>query len=417
MQTPSGGFGVWPGDPNPVLWGTAFVLHLMLDAKERGYGVPQSSLDSAIDWLDRNADNTAGGPKFLGTHPGYVQYVLAKAGRPHLAVAKRLLANMPDQPTGADLEGRMLLRAALQLSGDRRYEKQLRDVDVSPLDPQRHNGWSYYSDLRRRGMALTVFHELFGSHADGQHLADFVADRLRGDGRYNTQEVVWSVSGLGRWLSSHDPVPGAGLKLDGAWVAAAADRKGKTDLAWQLAGASQAESLVLDLGSKPKHAVSLVVTVEGIPTEPESGDTGDRGLRLTRTYHTGDGRPVSAGEVQLGDLLYVQLELTSLRGEGTNHVAIVDRIPAGWEIENPRLGRGSLPDWAPRDQWALDYLDVKDDRYMAFGSVPRRGQVRVLYAVRATSEGEFALPSHHSGDEKARHVRRGYEQKQPGGGE
>lgn len=398
MQTPSGGFGIWPGDTNPVLWGTAYVVHLMLDAKDKGFKVPQGALDRAVKWLDRNAENRSGGPKFRGTHPGYVQYVLSKAGKPHQAVVKTLLNGMKGSLDGPQREGRMLLQAALQVAGDRRYEKDLRKPDVSDVDGSRRNGWSYYSDLRRRGMTLTVFHELFGSDNDGTALADLVARKLKGQEprSFNTQELMWGVSGLGRWVGSNQSVPAAGVKMNGDWVSQAADRKGKSGMAWHLAGASQAESIEIDLGNPPKHAVALVITTEGLPTNPVPADSGDQGMAITRVYKTADGNTVRPDDVNLGELVYVHLTLQSKRRETINHVALVDRIPAGWEIENPRLGRGSLPSWAPRDRWTLDYLDVKDDRYMAFGALDPNRRADVVYAVRATSEGQFALPGAHA---------------------
>ncbi len=67
---------------------------------------------------------------------------------------------------------------------------------------------------------------------------------------------------------------------------------------------------------------------------------------------------------------------------------------AGWEIENPRLGRGHLPDWARSDKvWTLDYLDMRDDRLNAFGMVPRGETRTVTYAVRAVTAGTFAVPA------------------------
>ncbi|HHO50152.1 MAG TPA: hypothetical protein ENK18_04580, partial [Deltaproteobacteria bacterium] len=159
MQTPSGGFGVWPGAHDPVLWGTAYVVHLMLDAKDAGYSVSERGLQDAIRWLDDNAESEPGGSKFRGTHPGYVQYVLSRAGRPHQASASKLLAEMDAAHPkghgldGRDAEGRYLLQAALWRAGDRRHEPALKAVDVSRIRKDRRNGWSYYSDLRRRGMS------------------------------------------------------------------------------------------------------------------------------------------------------------------------------------------------------------------------------------------------------------------------
>lgn len=394
MQTPSGGFGIWPGDTEPVLWGTAYVVHLMLDAKDKGYRVPDDALAEAVGWLDRNAERRDGGPKFVGTHPGYVQYVLARAGKPHTAVVAAALAKEAAKPTGPELEGRYLMMAALQAAGDRRYEKQLKALDTSPVEGRRYNDWSYYSDLRRRGMTLAVFHELFGANAAGQPLADLVGRELaaRDAHAYTTQELMWGVSGLGKWVSNPGKIPAAKLLVDGKPVAASRDRAAGSGVAWQTSGASLAGTVEVVFDAAPERALSLVVTTEGIKPDALL-PTGHQGLRVSRSWRRTDGVPTGLSTMELGELVYIRLEIENLRTERVENVALVDRIPSGWEIENPRLGRGTLPDWAQDEEvWEVDYMDLKDDRFMVFGGLEPRATRVVVYAVRATTAGRFTLP-------------------------
>ncbi len=395
MQTASGGFGVWPGSNDPVLWGTAYVVHLLLDARDRGYKVPDAALAEAIDWLDRNAESEPGGPKFRGTHPGYVQYVLARAGKPHTAQVAALLAQAPKAKSGRDLEGQYLLMAALHQAGDHRYEAQLRAVDTSPLSDERLNDWSYYSDLRRRGMTLAVYHELFGRDAAATPLADLVAEGLeKQQARYfTTQELMWGVTGLGKWVGAPEQgLPEPELYFNGRKVAPSRDRDaGNGQVAWQIAGASRAASLEVRLPARAAGKLTLVSTTEGVkPNEVQP--IGGNGLAVERTWLTSTGGTLGA-EHALGDLIYVSVALTNTTRRTLDNVALVDRIPAGWEIENPRLGRGSLPDWIDPDElWTPDYLDLKDDRFMVFGKLEPGQTVRVVYAVRAVTAGEFTVP-------------------------
>jgi uncharacterized protein YfaS (alpha-2-macroglobulin family) len=394
MQTPSGGFGIWPGDTEPVLWGTAYVVHLMLDAQKKGYRVPEEALKDAVDWLDRHAESQEGGPKFTGTSPGYVQYVLSRAGRPHTAIAARMLDALQN-PVGPEAESQMLLQAALYAAGDRRHDKALRTPDVSLVEGRRHNDWSYYSDLRRRGLTLTVFHELFGAQASGTALAELVAGELVGrpSHGFNTQELMWGVSGLGKWVGKPGKLPAARLRFDGQVVQASRERsRASGELAWQVTSASLAQSVVLELDHAPATPLALIVTTEGTlaGAVPEGGD---RGLHLERRWHLASGGSADPAGLVLGDLVYVELGLRNLSRERIENVALVDRIPAGWEIENPRLGRGALPEWASRlALWELDYMDLKDDRFMVFGGLEPGQTATVIYAVRATTAGAFTAP-------------------------
>lgn len=395
MQTPSGGFGVWPGSNEPVLWGTAYVVHLMLDAKDRGYVVPDGALTDAIEWLDRNAESEPGGPKFRGTHPGYVQYVLSRSGKPHAGSVAKLLTDDPEPKDGKGKEGRYLLMAALYQGGDRRYERQLKAVDTSPITDERTNGWSYYSDLRRRGMTLAVYHELFGRDPSANGLADIVADGLekQQSAHFTTQELMWGVTGLGKWVGTPEKgLPTPELFFNGTKVAPDRDRDaGNGQVAWKVAGASKAESLRIVLPDAAAGKLTLVSTTEGVKPD-ETLPLGGKGMTVNRRWRTSDGGTL-ASQHALGDLVYVELSLTNTHGSDIENVALVDRIPAGWEIENPRLGRGSLPDWAMTDDlWTPEYMDIRDDRFQVFGKLPRGQTVRVIYAIRAVTAGRFTIP-------------------------
>jgi hypothetical protein len=117
---------------------------------------------------------------------------------------------------------------------------------------------------------------------------------------------------------------------------------------------------------------------------------------VVRKLFRPDGTPIdSASEVlRLGDLAFVVVELVNDTSEQVTNVALVDRLPAGFEIENPRLGRDqAFAGIDPDTLWESDHLDVRDDRLEVFGALPPRVTQRVVYAVRATSAGSFGWPA------------------------
>jgi hypothetical protein len=109
------------------------------------------------------------------------------------------------------------------------------------------------------------------------------------------------------------------------------------------------------------------------------------------------GRRAAAGRRRcLGDPVFVELSLANLTAERISNVALVDRIPAGWEIENPRLGRGGSEglEWLDTDTlWQPDHLNLRDDRLEAFGALEKGATVKVVYGVRAVSAGTFRIPT------------------------
>ena len=67
-------------------------------------------------------------------------------------------------------------------------------------------------------------------------------------------------------------------------------------------------------------------------------------------------------------------------------------LPAGFEIENPRLeSRAGIP-WMRDKGFKPDYMDIRDDRIIFFGTFKRNQPQKIYYALRAVTRGEFTLP-------------------------
>jgi uncharacterized protein YfaS (alpha-2-macroglobulin family) len=410
MQTPSGGLAYWPGGSEPYAWGTAYATHFLLDAQRIGYPVPQDRLDEVLRWIEGEVgrfERGGAGADQEGDHgwrgpsaEAYLHYVLALAGKGHKARIQQLIdrAVQPGAGKGGgeELERRYMLQAALYLAGDRRYEKELRNPDAGPVVEDRRNTWSFYSDRRRRGFMLSTFQDLFGSDPAGEPLAQRVAESLgRPSGYYSTQELVWSVTGLGKRVGAiaREFKPGR-LLADGKPIEPRPARARAGDRSWALARASEYRSLSLQSTDRGAGKLYLVVSSEGV-RERADYRTGGDGLALTRTWRTLDGGVVDprSRETPLAGLLFVELAIRNTSGERIQNIALVDRIPAGFEIENPRLGRGQVADWVDAgDLWSPDYLDVRDHQVAIFGKLERGEARKVIYAVRAVTAGQFTLP-------------------------
>lgn len=394
MQTPSGAFAYWPGGTSPERWGTAYATHLLLDAKKAGYAVPQTAIDDAVAWLDKDA-NRISNDGAASRSDAYMLYVLAVAGKPHLGQTRNLLINVDKDPTLALSEERYLLMAALWQSGDHRFEKQLKSPNISPLSSFRTWDSSYYSDLRGRGLMLATFHDLFGNDPAGEPLAAVVAAGIadRESYYYTTQELAWGITGLGKWLGTSQPstIDKAALLIDGK-PGTPIDGKSKVGFSYSVNHASLADTLTLDVnysGDRPVWLVQSVTGTRAVDDLPYGGN----GLGLTRQILDGKGVPVNLGKIELGDALYVRLTIENKSGSSIDNLALVDRLPAGFEVENTRLGQGITPDWVVlEDQWSAEHLDLRDDRIAVFGDLYDGQTVQVVYGVRAVTAGSFTEP-------------------------
>ncbi len=130
----------------------------------------------------------------------------------------------------------------------------------------------------------------------------------------------------------------------------------------------------------------------------------DRGFTVQRSYAAadspGDVREDADGvyHIKAGARVKVTVEMvTPMR---RYHVALVDPMPAGFEVLNPALrGTGALPpDGTPvagprwwLQQW-YDHENLRDERVEAFASLLWDGVWSYSYYARATTPGNFVVP-------------------------
>src|SRR6185503_18347597 len=212
---------------------------------------------------------------------------------------------------------------------------------------------------------------------------------------YNTQELVWGVTGLGKWVAAlaSQATAGGTLTADGATINPRAPRRKTADKAWTLMRASEYKQLTLEVPAQAAGAW-LVISSEGGRTGGQY-KLGGNGLAITRVYRNlaGDLIDPSKGELKLGELVFVDIEVSNVSGNDIQNIAVVDRLPAGFEIENPRLGRSTRAAWMKDDVvWATEFMNVRDDRLEAFGALPAGTGRRIFYTVRVVTSGKFTTP-------------------------
>lgn len=397
MQTPSGGFAYWPGGTEPVDWGSAYAIHFLIDAKNLDHPIPEARIEDALDWAERRLDQEERTAYSRRADP-YLHYVLSLAGRGRKAemlAAVDELERQKGKQNGETREQLYMLKAGLFAMGDRRYEEDLKRVDLTPIRKDRkQSSWTFYSDARARGFMLSTFVDLFDHDPAGERLATLVAGSLSAhhSGWYTTQELVWGVTGLGKWVgdvaTEFDPPV---LKIAGKPMEATLKQGGERT--WEVNRASEREKITLEV-PKTDSPLYLVLSSEGVRLDA-SWEIGGDGLSIERDYRRADGEPVALadGSLELGEVIHAVLTIRNRTNARLQNVALVDRFPAGWEIENPRLGRDSAVDWIDRDVlWSADHANLRDDRLEVFGSLGPGEERKVIYTLRAVGAGRFSMP-------------------------
>jgi uncharacterized protein YfaS (alpha-2-macroglobulin family) len=138
-------------------------------------------------------------------------------------------------------------------------------------------------------------------------------------------------------------------------------------------------------------AAFFSLTSRGVPTD-EAYQPAANGLEIQREVLDRDGKAVDLNAVRQGDLLVMKTKVRSTRGAIAN-VAVVQLLPSGLEVENPRLETTEQLPWITDNNFPLAYLDLRDDRILVFaGLVPPDSWQTYYTLVRAVAPGKFRLP-------------------------
>ena len=74
-------------------------------------------------------------------------------------------------------------------------------------------------------------------------------------------------------------------------------------------------------------------------------------------------------DLRQGDMVIAEITVKAL-GESIDNVAIVDMLPAAFEIENPRLQSRKGITWIGDRAYHPLYMDIRDDRMVLYGNFP-----------------------------------------------
>jgi uncharacterized protein YfaS (alpha-2-macroglobulin family) len=380
-QGSNGSFGLWSsGGDDP--WLDAYVTDFLTRARERGFAVPDIAFRSALDRI-RNTVVNAGEPdKNGGRSLAYDLYVLAKNGNAPIGDLRYLADTRLDKL--ATPMAKAQLATALALVGDRAraervYAAALASLAPSPTLPLGRD--DYGSDLRDAAALVSLASE---GNAPQITLTQAVqrVEAARGLTSYtSTQENAWLVLASQAVAKDANPLSFA---IDGQASKAALYR------GYRIADLERRPVTLTNTGDTPLQAV---VSVAGAPITPEPAAS--HGFTIERSYFTLDGKPADPATARQNDRFAVVLKITEARPV-YGHVIVADNLPAGFEIDNPRLvssGDAGTLDWI-QDGANPDHTEFRDDRFSA--ALERKSDDKAVftlaYVVRAVSPGQYVLP-------------------------
>jgi uncharacterized protein YfaS (alpha-2-macroglobulin family) len=424
MQKSAGGFSLW-GDGPYEAWLTSYVIGFLADARAQGFSVPEPMVKRAQEWLLHQLQQA---PNRFAAFPAsarpdangvvserdlnlvrdahqrlaelaYAGYMLARDQKAPLASLRYLHDQVRDRAL-SPLPLVHLSLALKQMGDEPRAQVALDDAmkRAYGLRTNRQgNAWGtewlgdYGSAVRDGALAYALLVRHAVTHPRRENLLFETADRLGSRPYLSTQER------MALFLAAR--AQGAAQK--GEWTVAL---KTGDDAAQTIASRATEQRTLepaavargVSLTNRSGDALFLEVETTGFPNRAPAprGDVID----LKREWFLADGSPWRNEPLRVGDTLIVRV--TARARQRVEDGMVVDRVPAGLEIENQNLTQGLQADQfmvggvnvaqAMADS-RIKHREFRDDRFVAAVRLEAR-PVSLFYFVRVVSPGRFGVP-------------------------
>ncbi|MCH8621492.1 alpha-2-macroglobulin [Undibacterium sp. TS12] len=411
MQAPNGGFSLWGNASEYEYWLSAYVTGFLVDAREQGFGVPDAMYNKALDYLLRGLQEGVArlpsNPKPVvitgnsnslweenrvrdNSHFGVLAagaYVLSRQNKAPLATLRQLHDSRGNAQSGLAL---IQLGVALKQMGD----KARSDVALAEgVKKGRDNGYWWYdygSNLRDAALSYALLDRHQITIPGRDNLVAVIAAEMEKYRYYSTQEKL-ALFLVGRSYNTGDTAPWTGSLT----VAGKAEEIGaKTSLFRELPAGDLSAGLKLTNNSKDNLYVELSMSGNPVKLPPAKSDV----IELSRKMYNPDGTEINGRALKVGETILMRITARSRSAMGTG--MIVDRIPAGLEIENTNIVQGEQMNAVTIDKLNpaevmqdphIKHVEFRDDRFVAAVRMDWN-VLNLFYRVRVVTPGKFVIP-------------------------
>jgi alpha-2-macroglobulin len=427
MQQQNGGFGLWAANNPYEAWLSAYVTGFLQDAKDAGFAVPenlhQRAMASLLEQFQKAPGYQSQPPKeprrdangrlsdyremesirmahqrfSEGVHAGYI---LAREQKAPLATL-RVLHDTYRQNARSPL-ALIHLSLALKLMGDEaRSQVALDDAMKLPWGIQPasfdNNHWGewlgdYGSRIRDQALAYALMQRHQLSHPRRENLMLDLANDFNNRQYFSTQER------LALFLAAR---AAGGDSGDQPWratltLADKTEQLSSKETEQRSVGAASLKRGA-SVSNQSETPLFIEVAVQGYPVKPLPPK--DDRISIERTWWTVNGDAVNKRQFETGEMLIVRLRVNSK--QRIKDGLIVDRIPAGMEIENLNLSQGVQASeftvekvniaQAMEDK-RIHHREFRDDRFVVAADLDG-SKLDVFYVLRVVTPGKFVVPA------------------------
>lgn len=385
-QLSDGGFMYWNGDHHSSEWATSYAGHFLLEAKNKGYEVPESVLSRWIqfqrkvaqNWLPTNPNNSYYSFSMIELQQAYRLYTLALSGNTELGAMNRMreLPNLSQQ-------ARWRLAAAYALSGRSDVAHALVFNVSDQVEPYSFSNDTYGSSHRDKAMILETY-LLLNDVEKAMSIAPAVAEALSSD-YLTTQTAAFGLVGMAQLAEKI----GSG-NIDVEWTINGKQGDAiNTQKAIYQVGLQPHTNLSVDLANKGSGKIYARLSARMQPlSDSEAVPTGNS-FGLSVQYVDLLGNPINVASLPQGTEFTAVVSVRNSAAQTFTDLALTQVFPSGWEIFNERI----LSDDASASEGSYLYRDIRDDRVQTYFNLGA-GETKIFKVrLQAAYRGRYALPA------------------------
>ena len=403
-QNAEGGFGLWTASVEADEYASVYALHMLIEARERGYSVPPDLLAKGNSWLQQLASSPAKDLHDVRSR-AYAAYLLTRQGTvtsTYLAALRETLDKKyttPNVLTWQKDSIAVFLAASYKLMKDEKQAAKLMDEPLAQLEkrgePYRYE--RYYDPTIRDAQTLYIASRHFPDRARKLDFATLGAMvKTIQEGRFNTHSAAYVILALDAYATQIES------KIAGKLSIAEIGKDGKAQ------ALTLPQNLIprvpfspaaakLKFGNDTSLTTYFAVAESGFDKAPPMTEL-KSGMEIIREYVDAEGKPITS--VKVGQELTVRLKFRTIGRDLVPNVALVDLLPGGFE---PVLNPVDAPAVQPVKKggfvnrlgnvggWNVEYADVREERVVLYGTVSANVS-EYRYRIRATNVGTFVVP-------------------------
>lgn len=416
-QNSDGGWGWWRNSSDTLI--SAYVVLGLIEAKEAGYDISESTLERGVKYLKINVQRNEETIKYgmQGTaklnRQAFIYYVLSRTARPNSY--NFYVSNLYENRDSLSFYAVAYLAQALYTIDpeDARIDTLISDLAAAAISSAEgvyweeavFDYWNWNTDIRTTAIVVNALAQIDPENYMIERGIRWLMHHRDSGHWKSTQETAWVLMALTNWMSISgelDPDYPYGVGLNGESILNETATKDMVSVPAKLTIdiedmlQDETNALVIGRGEGPGnlyYSSYLTVTLPVEEIEPL-----DQGIIVSRSYYRQDDFETPVTEVNQGEL--VRVRVTIVAPSTLHYVVINDYLPAGLEIVDRSLETSlevptsySRQDFLDRGWgwWYFDHIEYHDEKVVLSADYLPSGTYVFTYLARASTPGEYKV--------------------------